>query len=198
MDETKPIILNTPPIDTTIDLNIPLSTNNTQPIVSSKQELSTDPNRDSKGQFVAGNTSSVGNDGRPCGYCLRKVEIDEYMRKYLELIRAKDKLHIPYIEEIAMDLQVHSETVLNWTQKRNNIDGIEVLEHPEFFEAIKKVKDIQKYRLLQRTLGRFNPTGAIFQLKVNHGYVETEKRIIAGSPNEPLQIEVIEDKRTDE
>ena len=39
--------------------------------------------------------------------------------------------------------------------------------------------------------------GAIFLLKSLYRYVETDKRVFAGAGNgEPLQIEIVEDKRT--
>lgn len=128
--------------------------------------------------------------GRPCEFCQRRDEILTVTKKYIT--DCKVKKQIPYVEELADDLEVLDDTMSDWASKRKE-DGS--LEHPEFSGTYKRLKMVQKLQLLKRTNGRFNPTGAIFQLKVNHGFIETEKRILAGDKTEPLQIEFINEKQ---
>lgn len=137
--------------------------------------------------------------GRPCKYCAKSEKYqtlsDDYVQRFLV---AKEKLIIPFAEELALILNVLPETLSIWSTK--TLPDSEKLEHPEFAHTYKKLLTIQKLRLLQRTLGRFNPTGAIFQLKVNHGLIEAEKKILTGDSKEPLIIELINEKKitTDE
>lgn len=133
--------------------------------------------------------------GRPCEYCAKAVEIEVKTNKYLNDCRGKNgtKPAIPFLEELADILDVDTETLSNWANKKKEDDS---LEHPQFFDTWKKIKNYQKLLLLKRTLGRFNPSGAIFQLKANHGMIETEKTILAGSTNkdEKLVIEFVPEK----
>lgn len=160
-----------------------------------------DPNRNNLGQFVPGNTSSIGNQGgRPCEYCKDKDEIDRKTKEYLDECESKTKPKIPFIQELAMILDCGDKyTITDWADKRiKDSQGkqTETLEHPEFSLAIKKLRNMQETRLLQRTLGRYNPTGAIFQLKTNHRYIETEKQILAGDKDSaPIQVEIIEEEK---
>jgi hypothetical protein len=127
--------------------------------------------------------------GRPCEYCARKEEIEKKTAEYLNTCR-ETKGSIPFIEEIADKLGNDAETLMNWANKKKTDDS---LEHPQFFDAIKKIKNYQRLQLMKRTLGRYNPTGAIFQLKANHGFIETEKQIHAGDKDEPITYRVVED-----
>jgi hypothetical protein len=129
--------------------------------------------------------------GRPCDYCRDKERVDKIIKAYMEKTTNSAKPQIPFIEELCMELDIIDETLTNWTRKLKD-DGS--LEHPGLIDTHKKLKMIQKYRLMQRTVGRYNPTGAIFQLKANHGMIETEKQILAGVKDEPLQVEIIEEK----
>lgn len=131
--------------------------------------------------------------GRPCEYCKDKDRILESTNKYIKDCNNPAKLKIPYIEELAIILDVDDDTIVQWAAKKNELKQ---LEHPEFSAAIKKLKTVQKFRLLNRTLGRFNPTGAIFQLKANHNMIETEKQIHAGDKGAPveLNVKIVEDK----
>lgn len=96
--------------------------------------------------------------GRPTKYGPQVVEkANEYYERCLGA--AKDSMDlIPFIEQLAVELDVDGDTVWEWDK-----------QHPEFSEAIKKIKSLQKLRLQQRSLGTVNPTGAIFLLKANHG-----------------------------
>lgn len=129
--------------------------------------------------------------GRPCEYCKDKDKIqmvvDDYIKKHRNF---GEKASIPFIEELAMILDRDDETIQLWAEKET--EG--VLEHPELNASIKVLMNIQKLRLKQRTLGRYNPTGAIFQLKANHGLIETEKKVLTGDGNSPLLIELVPEK----
>ncbi len=132
--------------------------------------------------------------GRPCKFCTNKTEIMAIVDKYLKRCKEGEngKQIMPYLEELCLELDIDEDTIANWAQKKNDNDE---LEHPEFFGAYKKVRMYQRLRLQQRTMGRYNPTGAIFLLKVNHNMIESEKRIIAGDHAEPLEIKIIEEDR---
>lgn len=152
-----------------------------------------DPNRDAKGKFIPGNTASVGNEGgRPCEFCKNKDKIMVVVKKYYEKCRkaADGKVAMPFIEEIALDLDINEETGTDWEKK---VTPTGELEHPEFARLMSSVRMLQKLRLKQRTLGRYNPTGAMFLLRTSHGQMEVEKKILAGDQDEPLRIEVIEE-----
>ncbi len=85
---------------------------------------------------------------------------------------------MPLLEELARLCDVHGETLENWSE-----------ENEEFFETIKKIKELQKERIIQRGFSATNPTFSIFMLKANHGFIESEKRILSGEKNaEPIQV----------
>lgn len=137
---------------------------------------------------------------RPCSYCADKDKYQSLVEDYLKKCRAKtgEKVQIPFIQEIADIFDVDRDTINDWANKKildSQGKQTDELEHPDFFRTIKKIKNLQELRLLQRTLGRFNPTGAIFQLKTNHGYIETEKKVVTGDAAEPLMIEIISEKQ---
>lgn len=116
--------------------------------------------------------------GRPTSYS------SETLSKTFEYLqRCIDKKDIPYVEELAIEiLGVDDDTLVEWAK-----------EHPEFSAAIKELKTLQKLRLQKgSTIGKYNPSSAIFQLKANHGMIETEKRILSGDQAQPLRV-IIED-----
>ena len=60
--------------------------------------------------------------------------------------------------------------------------------HPEFLNAIKRLKTYQKYKLINDGLyggKKVNTAMAIFLLKVNHGMVETSKTDVT-TKGEPI------------
>ena len=93
----------------------------------------------------------------------------KYENKYTNDLDEYTKLSkIPYLEEFASNLGVDEDTITNWGKK-----------HEEFFGAIKRLKTKQKFQLQKLGLSsKINSTMAIFQLKVNHGFIETEKKQI--------------------
>jgi len=121
--------------------------------------------------------------GRPSKYndeMLAKAKA--YYHKCLGNIDNKKRM--PLLEELARLCDVHGETLENWCE-----------ENEEFFETIKKLKELQKERIVQIGFGAKNPTFAIFMLKANHGMIETEKRILAGQQDAaPMSIQVTDYK----
>lgn len=77
------------------------------------------------------------------------------------------KQKLPLLEELARICGVDSETLMNWTK-----------EDERFFDAIKRVKELQKERIIQKGFSATNPTFSIFMLKANHGMMETEKQVL--------------------
>lgn len=70
----------------------------------------------------------------------------------------------PYIEELSLELDVDDDTIVEWSKI-----------HKDFSATIKKIKKLQKLRLYDKSMQKSSTTGAIFQLKVNHGMIETSK-----------------------
>lgn len=141
-------------------------------------------------------TPSVPNSGAKCKYCEEKEKYQTLADQYVNRHRVnaqKEKATIPFVEELSDILDVERETISIWSDRR--LPKSEEYEHPQFHQTIERLMNIQKLRLLQRTLGRYNPTGAIFQLKVNHGAIETEKKIVSGDSNAPLLIELVPEKK---
>lgn len=96
--------------------------------------------------------------GRPSDYSgevLQKTK--DYYTRCLDT--KEGKVNVPYVEELAVILDVSRETIYAWCKEP---------EKREFSDTIEKIKNLQRLRLMQRTLGRFNAAGAIFQLKANH------------------------------
>lgn len=73
---------------------------------------------------------------------------------------------VPYIEELALELGINDDTVVDWAKK-----------YKPFSATYKKIQILQKLRLLNKTLEKNSATGSIFQLKVNHNMIETQKNI---------------------
>ena len=158
------------------------------------------PQRDASGKFVKGNTLTPPDNSRPCIYCTNREEILKKIQLFSLWTQGKlpdKKLHMPYIEDLVDEdfLDVVYDTFLNWVDEKNE----HVKEnHADLIQTYKKLFTRQRGMLLKRTLSQ-NATGAIFQLKVNHGYIETEKRILAGDQNNPvrekLEIEITQAKK---
>lgn len=131
--------------------------------------------------------------GRPCGFCENKESVLKKAYEYIDKCYNSKPQQMPFIEELALILDVDEDTIGNWAKKK--IGETEELEHPQFFGIYKKLNVMQKLFLQKRTLGRFNPTGAIALLKWHHGMIETSKQILAGSKEqgEELTIKVVEE-----
>ena len=164
-------------------------------------DLFAKPQRDEKGRFIKGNTMTpIDKVGNACQYCENKEAILKKIQLFSLWTRGKlpdGKLHMPYIEDLVDEdfLDVVYDTFLNWVDLKNDHSAA---FHTELIQTYKKLFTRQRSMLLKRSLNQ-NAVGAIFQLKVNHGYVETEKRILAGDPDKPvnqkLEIEITEAKK---
>lgn len=166
-------------------------------------DLFAKPQRDASGKFIKGNTESVGNSGKPCFFCRDKENILKKVELFSLWTRGKlpDKhLHMPYIQDLCDEdyLDILVDTWNDWTREEGDYAEHNAEFHSELIRAKKKLFARTEGMLLKRTLAQ-NPTGAIFQLKVNHGYIETEKRILAGDQNNPvrekLEIEITQAKK---
>lgn len=137
------------------------------------------------------------HNGRPCKFCENKEVILKTTNDYFTKCYTSKPQQIPFLEELALILDVDEDTIKLWADKMMRTDGQEDRrEHPEFFGLWCKLKTTQKLFLSKRILGRYNPTGAISLLKWHHGMMETEKRILAGSKEqgEEITIRVVEEK----
>lgn len=109
--------------------------------------------------------------GRPTKY---SEEILEKAREYLQ--KCVDNSAIPFIEQLAFQLDINDETVLEWEKK-----------YEEFSATIKRVRQLQKFMLLSGSLNEtYNVTASIFQLKANHGLIETSRSELTGKDGERL------------
>jgi hypothetical protein len=126
--------------------------------------------------------------GQPCGFCQNHKEILLKTKQYFE--ECKGKFKMPFVEELALELDYNEDTLIEWIRYTGHEFD---LEHKEYSAAYAKLKTLQKLRLQQRILGRYNPRGGIFLLTVNHGMIESDKRIVASENNKPLEIVIVEE-----
>jgi hypothetical protein len=99
----------------------------------------------------------AGKRGRPTKWK------DEFVQQAIDYC---DTTAIPFVQEFAYNIGVHKDTVYEWCKK-----------YKGFSDAIKGIESKQELGLLKGSLvNKLNTTSAIFQLKCNHGYVETEKK----------------------
>lgn len=114
-----------------------------------------------------------------------KYKGEETIKKasdYLQSCIDNPKDPIPYVGGLAEVLDVDDDTIVRWVEK-----------YPEFKRVYKKLKSRQKYMLMKLgLLSKKISTGmAIFQLKANHGMIETEKKQIDHtSGGKPIKYEV--------
>lgn len=93
--------------------------------------------------------------------------------KYNEDVQIKADQYVdgtvcPYVDELSLVLDISDETVNEWSTKIER-----------FSATIRRLKRKQRIYLLRASLDKGVATaGAIFQLKANHGMVETEKRLL--------------------
>lgn len=117
--------------------------------------------------------------GRPTDYSAEKLKI---AKQYLQDCWGDDS--IPYIEALAYKLDITRETVYQWSKDDEN--------KKQFSYTVKRIEDLQRLRLLQRSNAKdaFTP-GQIFQLKANHGMIETERKMLVGKEGESLGVIVL-------
>lgn len=116
--------------------------------------------------------------GRPSGYT------DEVLLKTVEYLDKCEQFgEIPYIQELELIIGVDDDVMNNWTKALwpNDYPDESLrgkLRYPDFNAAIKRLKRLQELKLLRSSMYGYSATGSIFQLKTNHGYIETEKKIV--------------------
>lgn len=101
-------------------------------------------------------------EGRPTKY---NDGMLQRAKSYLKTCTVQNKL--PLIEELARILEIDDETISEWC----NVN-------PEFSATIKRLRLLQKEKIILRGFGAKNPTFSIFMLKANHGMMETEKQVL--------------------
>ncbi len=147
-----------------------------------------------KSGFQKGNNASNGKGGRRCEFCKEPEKILNKIKLYSEwtLGRVDKEVHTPFLEELCDEdyLDIHMDTIHDWTHGKHA-----EANHVDLIRTIKKLVMRQKRFLLKHTLTSQQVSGAIFQLKANHGMIETEKKILAGSGTEPLEIIITEEDR---
>ena len=161
-----------------------------------------DPNRNEKGQFVQGNVGG----GTPCGFCKNNPE--EILKKielYFHWTTGKidHKEHIPFIEELCgyeyLDMLV--QTLEDWCRNDKPMDhdpNHKPELHSRLSQSIKRILQRQKFFLLRGSLRpQGQVAGMIFQLKANHGMIETEKRMLVGGKegDDPIKEYIVTEER---
>lgn len=150
--------------------------------------------RNEKGQItkgVAQDTNKNGTAGAPCTYCQDKEAKQKIVDDYMKSIYESVKFAVPWIEEVALLLDVDDGTLVNWANKKDDNDK---REHPELYATYSRLKSLQKLRLKQRAIGRFNPHGALYLLGSDHNVIQASKQILANDKDEPLKIMFVDEK----
>ena len=106
--------------------------------------------------------------GRPPEYDPKlHIRADEYLQTCGRL-----QTKLPKLTEYYRYVDISHQCADEWKDK-----------YPDFGEACKKIEELQEETLIDDGLyggKEVNPGMAIFLLKVNHGMVETEKKIFEG------------------
>jgi len=91
----------------------------------------------------------------------------ELLKKAEEYVNAcQESGEIPYIEELALDLQINDDTIVEWAKK-----------YDEFSATVDKLKLLQRLGLKKGALTKVYQAGiSIFLLKCNHGM--DDKRVL--------------------
>ncbi len=96
--------------------------------------------------------------GRPTKYD------PKYCKEMIDYFQDKSNF-FPTLAGFASSIEMHKETLLNWAEK-----------HVEFFDALKRIKDMQEHNLVGGALGgQYNPTFSIFFAKNNLGYKDKQE-----------------------
>jgi len=104
-----------------------------------------------------------------------KRDYGKLANDYLEMC-GREQTKLPILTEFCREyIGVNEDTVNKWLKDKKK---------KKLIGAVKKVRSAQKEQLMNDGMyggKEVNSTMAIFLLKVNHGMVETEKRILEGS-----------------
>lgn len=104
--------------------------------------------------------------GRPTKY---NEELQKKADQYV------DETSHPYIEELALKLDINDDTINRWTKVSKKTKKP---KKPLFYATIKKLKMKQLLALKKKSIDKdYATAGAIFQMKANHGMIETTRNI---------------------
>lgn len=123
--------------------------------------------------------------GRPTDYEPRFCKmVDEYIKSCTDKITNNSRIvNLPKREGFAKLLGFPRQTLDNWAN-----------EHKEFFDALARIDEEQKIKLLDQGLaGNYNPTIAKLVLSSNHGMKEKSESDIT-SAGERIQGVIVEFK----
>ena len=119
--------------------------------------------------------------GRPTKYYDGMIDI---AKKYIYSC-GREQTEMPTIEGLAEILNVDDERIGEYAEK-----------HPEFHATIKRLKAKQKTQLMNDGMyggKKVNSPMAIFLLKANHGMIETERKLLIGDKENPLEVKTTMD-----
>ena len=85
---------------------------------------------------------------------------------------------------IALALNTTTETLRQW----RNMGDDEPPEIAGLSAIIKKARQLCEHTLAERAVNSTSPTGAIFVLKVNHGYIESANLRLTDGEGKPLDM----------
>jgi len=163
------------------------------PITPQEGTVAQSTERNEKGQFMQGNTASIGNhnSGRPTKYT---EEIQKKADEYFNLCYGKKdkKQRLAFIEALALELDVDPDTLVEWKNAKNE-DGS--LKYPEFSATYKRIFTLQKVQLMTKGSSGKGQSFNQFLLSANHGMIPAEKKILAGDEKEPLHITIVEEDK---
>jgi hypothetical protein len=128
--------------------------------------------------------------GRPTIY--KDIYIDK-IPEYIKTCTGREQTELPTVEGFADYIDVDTDTINNWCDAK---DEKEELKHPEFFGAIKRLKDRQKNQLMNDGMyggKEVNAGMAIFLLKANHGLIETGRTELVGKDGKPITVNILND-----
>lgn len=121
---------------------------------------------------------------RPSKYNEDTLKIaNEYLAVCKEKIHEKE--HFPALEILGIELDITRETMNQWTRPDSDY------YKPEFSDTIKKILEIQEYKLKILGMTR-NAAMPIFLLKANHGFIETSRQEITGKDGKDLPTPILQ------
>jgi len=129
--------------------------------------------------------------GRPTKY---SEEIQSQVDKYLQ--SCVDDNDIPFLEEIALLIDVDEDTIANWANAKYPEDYEEEEKrgqhkYPEFFRAYTRARTMQKVLLKKHGILRVkgSPKMEVFLLQANHSEVPVNRTEHTGADGGPIKNE---------
>jgi hypothetical protein len=117
--------------------------------------------------------------GRPLKYPNEDILVKK-TEEYLASC-GKEQTSLPTIEGLALFLDLDTDQIVEYDKRYPN----------KFHATYKRIFMAQKQQLIDDGMyggKEVNATMAIFLLKVNHGMIETERKLLAGPNGEPLDL----------